>query len=137
MKILGYYAKKKGTKNLDRFEWGKDNEFYIVLYKDEKEIHRFRKDPNDFEILEIGHTTADTTETYDKVAEAREFLRKQGFLTQNLWSSPDVIGKAKEVGVECTEEQAIEIYDEIGRTIDCSLGVNWETIEQAIENYFK
>lgn len=46
-----------------------------------------------------------------------------------IWSEEDVLGRAKELKVECSREQAREIIDEIDRKQDCSLGISWDTID--------
>lgn len=49
------------------------------------------------------------------------------------WSTEDVMDKASEMQVEITELEANEILSKIERQHDCSIGVTWDTIENAIE----
>ena len=49
MELLGYYAMDKKA-NLFQFEWGKNDEFYILNPNGDKVI----SNPNEYEILEIG-----------------------------------------------------------------------------------
>ena len=53
--LLGYYA-KDSSNNLLQFEWGEDDTFYIFHTNGEKVI----ANADDYEILEIGFTTADS-----------------------------------------------------------------------------
>ena len=69
------------------------------------------------------------------VKEAREFLKEQGYFTQNLWTAEDVIVRAKQMEEEISEEQAIEIFDLIGRRFNAEIGVNWDVIDNAIEEF--
>ena len=50
------------------------------------------------------------------------------------WSTEDVLGKAEEMDVELTEEQADVILDNIERSHDASVGINWDVIEYHIES---
>jgi hypothetical protein len=50
MEILGYYAKDK-NKNLFQFEWGANDEFYIM----NSDGDMVMKDPNEYEIIEVGY----------------------------------------------------------------------------------
>lgn len=50
------------------------------------------------------------------------------------WSTEDVLGKAEEMDIELTEEQADVILDNIERYHDASIGINWDVIEYHIES---
>lgn len=50
------------------------------------------------------------------------------------WSTEDVLGKAEEMDIELTEEQADVILDNIERSHDASVGINWDVIEYHIES---
>lgn len=50
------------------------------------------------------------------------------------WSTEDVLGKAEEMDIELTEEQADAILDNIERSHDASVGINWDVIEYHIES---
>lgn len=74
MKALGYYAKDKKTNNLFQFEHGAGDEFYIINQDGDKVM----RDPKDYEILEIGFFTADSSEGLTKeVLERRLVLLNQ------------------------------------------------------------
>ena len=49
MKRLGYYAMDK-DKNFFQYEWGANDEFYIM----NSDGDMVMKDPNDYEIIEVG-----------------------------------------------------------------------------------
>jgi len=46
-----------------------------------------------------------------------------------IWCEDDVLGRAKELGIKCSRARAREIIDEMDRKQDCSLGINWDTID--------
>ena len=46
-----------------------------------------------------------------------------------IWCEDDVLGRAKELGIECSREQAREIIDSMDNKQDCSLGITWDTID--------
>jgi len=50
------------------------------------------------------------------------------------WSTEDVLGKAEEMDIELTEEQADAILDNIERSHDACVGINWDVIEYHIES---
>ena len=51
------------------------------------------------------------------------------------WCVDDVLGTAKDMGIELSDEEALDILDEIDRRHDCEIGINWDVIRYAIE-YF-
>jgi hypothetical protein len=53
MERLGYYAKDKDN-NLFQYEWGANDEFYIM----NSDGDMVMKDPKEYEILEIGYFKA-------------------------------------------------------------------------------
>jgi len=66
----------------------------------------------------------------------REFLKSQGYFVENLWTTGDVIGHGKNLDYEISEKQAIEIFELMGRRMDATIGINWDSIESAIEEFF-
>lgn len=46
-----------------------------------------------------------------------------------IWCEDDVLGRAKELGIQCSREQAREIIDSMDNKQDCSLGITWDTID--------
>lgn len=66
----------------------------------------------------------------------REYLKGKGYFVQNLWTTQDVIEHGENLGYEITEEQAIEIFDLLGRRFDANIGVNWDSLEYVIQEYF-
>ena len=53
MKKLGYYA-KDSKNNLFQYEWGADDEFYIL----NSDGDMVMADPNKYQVLEIGYFDA-------------------------------------------------------------------------------
>lgn len=75
MKQLGYYAKnKKG--DLFRFEWSTDDKFSIIRGDGSVQT----QDPNDYEVLEIGHFDADS-----KLTNKRLTLSQYHTLRNQIW----------------------------------------------------
>ena len=50
-----------------------------------------------------------------------------------LWTTPDVIWKAAEMGMRVTQEEANNIIDSL--EADCENGTTWDSIVGAIEDY--
>ena len=51
------------------------------------------------------------------------------------WNTVDVLGKADEMGVKLTENEADKILDQLFRHHDAELGINWLVIESYIEQH--
>jgi hypothetical protein len=51
------------------------------------------------------------------------------------WATEDVLGKADEMGVKLTENEADKILDQLLRLHDAELGINWLVIENYIQGY--
>lgn len=51
------------------------------------------------------------------------------------WNTDDVMDKAYHMEVTLSEIEADEILDNIYRTHDASIGVNWDVIEYHIEDF--
>lgn len=79
----------------------------------------------------------DSVMVFKDVKQIREHLRSQGYFVQNMWQDGDVIGRATDMGYECELEDVIKIWDIIGNTFNAEYGVNWDTIDEAVETYFK
>ena len=50
-----------------------------------------------------------------------------------IWSTADVIGKAKEMHKRISTAKANDIIDHIHRRHDAGLGITWDTLESYIE----
>ena len=53
----------------------------------------------------------------------------KGHVAVAIWQREDVLGKAEELGIEITPEQADEILDEMDHRQDAEIGITWDTIE--------
>jgi len=64
-------------------------------------------------------------------AEAMERVKYFGGqeLAMVVWCEDDVLGRAVELGIECSREQAKDIIATIDRKQDCELGITWDTID--------
>ena len=98
---------------------------FCQIYSDDKEDNRFIPKP-------IAPKTIDEMDTYE-IARYLEEERHTAFI---LWQTEDVIDKAKEMEISCTEEQAQEILGLIQHDRDCEYGITWLTIESFIDDYF-
>jgi hypothetical protein len=67
------------------------------------------------------------------VAEAIERLKLGNNLEDHVamavWCTEDVLGRAKELDIECSQEQAEELIDRIDHKQDCSIGITWDTLD--------
>jgi len=54
-----------------------------------------------------------------------------------IWTEEDVLGKAKERGIGITREQVQEILDEMDHRHDASMGITWDTIDAALDDYVR
>ena len=52
----------------------------------------------------------------------------------HLWQTADLMGTAKELDIELTDEEANNIVEDMERHIDSELGVTWTTVQCAIED---
>ena len=70
------------------------------------------------------------------VEEAVEALKAHGYVAPSLWSLDDIKGKAKEMEFELTDEQVKAVAENL-ESVDANYGINWESIECAIEEITK
>jgi len=66
--------------------------------------------------------------TYEEILKRLE-PEKGKHLAVAIWAEDDVLGRALELGVKITGEQARSIIDEIDHRQDCSFGITWDTID--------
>jgi hypothetical protein len=60
---------------------------------------------------------------------------KQAHIVCDIWSEDDVLGRAKQRGIELTREQAQAIIDDIADHIDNEMGITWVTIDCYTDEY--
>jgi len=46
-----------------------------------------------------------------------------------IWCEDDVLERAKEKGIKCSQDQARDIIDKMDNKQDCSIGITWDTID--------
>jgi len=51
------------------------------------------------------------------------------------WATEDVLGKADEMGIKLTENEADKILNQLLRLHDAELGINWLVIENYIQEH--
>jgi len=61
------------------------------------------------------------------------WIRDGKHIAVAIWSEDDVLDRAEERGIPCTEEQAQEIVDSMDSRQDCSIGITWDTIDCYLE----
>lgn len=62
--------------------------------------------------------------------ELKAEARRQGYFS--LWFHRyDIILEAKDMGVELSDEEILKVMNSL-ENIDCSIGINWESIQHAI-----
>ena len=59
----------------------------------------------------------------------------EGHVAVAIWQRGDVIGKAEELGIKITPEQADELLDEMDHRQDASIGISWDTIESLLDEF--
>lgn len=59
----------------------------------------------------------------------------EGHVAVAIWQREDVLGKAEELGIKITPEQADELLDEMDHRQDASIGINWDTIEMMLYGF--
>jgi uncharacterized protein YjfI (DUF2170 family) len=66
---------------------------------------------------------------------ARKFLKEKGYLTDILWSIDDIKHMSEKNKFDLSNQQLIEISESIQKYHDAEYGINWFSIESAIEYY--
>ena len=64
-----------------------------------------------------------------------EIVDTDNFKFGSGWSKADIQGRAKEMDVTLTDAECKEIADNIERTHDANIGINWEVIDENIRYY--
>jgi hypothetical protein len=60
---------------------------------------------------------------------------KDKVVLRDDWHTEDIIGQAEAMGIELSEEDAEWILIDLADNFDANIGINWEVIEMAIQNY--
>ncbi len=58
----------------------------------------------------------------------------EGHVAVAIWQREDVLGKAEELGINITPEQADEILDEMDHRQEAEVGISWDTIEVDLQD---
>ena len=70
------------------------------------------------------------------IEEARRRLEGiEGHVAVAIWQREDVLGKAEELGIKITPEQADEILAEMDHRQDAEIGITWDTIEVPLQEF--
>ena len=46
-----------------------------------------------------------------------------------IWCEDDVLFRAKERHIKCSQEQAKQVIERVDHKQDCSLGITWDTLD--------
>lgn len=76
-------------------------------------------------------------QTQQQIDAAKAVLAANGIQSQGLWSVDDVIDRAKELNKHCSKKDARAILARIEQGFDAEHGINWQTVEDYISDYFK
>jgi ribosomal protein S8 len=64
--------------------------------------------------------------------QAKEVLKNHGYIAA-FWNKEDIEARAEEMEVTLTKEQVQTIADNIERSFDANVGVNWDVITYHID----
>lgn len=64
-----------------------------------------------------------------------QYLKNKRNIAFQSWEVDDVLFSAANCNVELTEEDAIEIIQELNNTTDASIGITWELIDTFVLDY--
>lgn len=73
---------------------------------------------------------------YKQIEQARKVLVASGIL-DSFWHQDDILGAAKERGIELTKREVQDIADFIVRKHDANIGINWDTINIFTDMYLE
>lgn len=59
-------------------------------------------------------------------------LRDRGYAL-SVWSDLDVLGRAKELNINCDKNQAFYICSQMDKKQDSNLGITWDTVDYYLE----
>jgi len=51
-----------------------------------------------------------------------------------IWNIEDVLEQAKQSNINLTEEQALEILEDVENSHDANIGINWDVLDCYIDN---
>ena len=72
-----------------------------------------------------------------------QYIYQHGFNDRNsialIWCVDDIkhMTKEMEIPIKLTDDQCMEILYDVHRRHDATIGVTWDTLEYAIENYLQ
>jgi len=68
----------------------------------------------------------------EKINDALQVLRENNFVMV-FWNEDDVRKSAEDLEIELTDDQITNILYNLEAKFDASIGINWDTIEEAIQ----
>ena len=55
----------------------------------------------------------------------------------DIWHTNDIIETAKDMEIDLTSKQVKEVMEQLENTHNAEIGINWDTIENAINEVFE
>ena len=71
----------------------------------------------------------------DLIMKLNQWYKPDEHLAVHIWSSDDVREAAQELEAELSQEDITNILDNLDNNIDSELGISWDTLRSAIEDY--
>lgn len=74
--------------------------------------------------------------TFEQIKQAKEILKNAGYIgIDSLFSDIDIVGRCNDLNIEEPNQDQIKlIISNIDRRFDSTLGINYDTIDSAIED---
>ncbi len=71
----------------------------------------------------------------DLIQKLKEWYKPTEHLAVHIWSSDDIKEAAQEMETELSQEDINNVLDNLDNDIDSELGISWDTLRSAIEDY--
>jgi len=72
----------------------------------------------------------------DKIEKAKELLKKEGYILGSPFHIDDILIWAKDnFNIELSKEECFEIAEDINNNFNAELGINWNTIDEAVSDF--
>lgn len=64
-------------------------------------------------------------------------LNQNKVIAYAVWSTADVLSRSKDIGCKITRRAAEDIIEEVHHRQDCSIGINWDVLDNYIIDHRK
>jgi len=117
---------------LEKTFWNMLQEDYD--YKISDEAIKETIESNEYYFTESGNLSRFSEKNELTTEQAKNKLRTEGYLVGCMWSSEDIKHKASETGINLDDNQIKNVIENIEKYFDGEYGINWDSIEDAIQN---